>query len=117
MIKALWSGVAGIRAFEKKADVTAHNVANVNTDGFKKSRAVMVEDRTGAPRVTVDRVELSGYAVVEETGDGRTERELSNVDLAEEMVNLTVARRGHQANLKTVQAADDMLESLLDIKV
>ena len=41
-------------------------------------------------------------------GDG------SDVDLAREMVGLTTSRRGYEANLAVVRAADDMLGTLLD---
>lgn len=36
------------------------------------------------------------------------------VDLAQEMVGLTTSRRGYEANLAVVRAADDMLGTLLD---
>ncbi len=41
-------------------------------------------------------------------GDG------GGVDLAREMVGLTTSRRGYEANLAVVRAADDMLGTLLD---
>lgn len=35
--------------------------------------------------------------------------EMSNVDIAEEMVNLIVAQRAYESNSKTIKSADDML--------
>ena len=116
MISALWNGVLGLKAFQKSAEVTANNIANVNTDGFKKSRAVIQEDKSGNPQVAVDKVDLSGYKVREMTGEGPVDRELSNVDLAEETVDLIVEQRGFEGNVKTIQAADEMLGALLDVK-
>ena len=40
MIKSLDSAVSAIKAQQTKLDVTANNIANVNTVGFKKGRAV-----------------------------------------------------------------------------
>lgn len=40
MIKSMDSAVSAIRAQQTKLDVTANNIANVNTVGFKKSRTV-----------------------------------------------------------------------------
>ena len=116
MLSALYSAVQGLAAMQKKTEVTAHNVANINTDGFKKYRATVHEDKNGNPEVVVDRVELSGYKVREETDQGPVDRELSNVDPAEEMVDLMVAERGFEANVKTLQATDEMLKNLVDIK-
>ena len=39
MIRALHTAATGMDAQQKKMDVTANNLANVNTTGFKKSRA------------------------------------------------------------------------------
>lgn len=39
MIRALWTAASGMQAQQKSIDVVANNLANVNTSGFKKSRA------------------------------------------------------------------------------
>lgn len=39
MIRALWTAATGMNAQQLNLDVIAHNLANVNTTGFKKSRA------------------------------------------------------------------------------
>jgi flagellar hook protein FlgE len=43
MIRAMLSSVTGLRAHEAMMDITANNLANVNTPGFKASRAVFSE--------------------------------------------------------------------------
>jgi flagellar basal-body rod protein FlgG len=40
MIKSLWTAKTGLEAQQTKMDVIANNLANVSTNGFKKSRAV-----------------------------------------------------------------------------
>lgn len=42
--------------------------------------------------------------------------EMSNVDLATEFVDMIVAERGYQANSKTITTADEMLQTLINIK-
>ena len=39
MLRALWAGVSGMQAHQVGLDVTSNNIANVNTTGFKSSRA------------------------------------------------------------------------------
>ncbi|MDQ7801303.1 MAG: flagellar hook-basal body complex protein, partial [Armatimonadota bacterium] len=39
MIRALWTAATGMVAKQTEIDVIAHNLANVNTTGFKKARA------------------------------------------------------------------------------
>ncbi len=55
MIRALWTAASGMQAQQLNIDVVANNLANVNTSGFKKSRAdfqdLMYQNlkTTGAP--------------------------------------------------------------------
>ena len=42
--------------------------------------------------------------------------EMSNVDLAEQFVDMIVTQRGFQANSKTIQTSDQMLQELLTLK-
>jgi flagellar basal-body rod protein FlgG len=55
MIRALWTAASGMESQQKNIDVVANNLANVNTTGFKKSRAdfqdLMYQNlkTTGAP--------------------------------------------------------------------
>lgn len=39
MVRSMYSGVAGMKAHQTKLDVIGNNIANVNTYGFKSSRA------------------------------------------------------------------------------
>ena len=39
MLRSLWSGVSGMQAHQVALDVESNNIANVNTNGFKYSRA------------------------------------------------------------------------------
>ena len=115
MISALSNSISALQAHIKKLGVTANNIANVNSEGYKKYRAVMQEDSLGGVRVNITRVNTPGhpYEVIE---NGQpVQKETSNVDLSEEIPNLRIAKRGYQANVKAIQAQEKILGSLLDI--
>lgn len=38
MMRSIFAGVAGLKAFQTRMDVIGYNIANVNTSGFKKDR-------------------------------------------------------------------------------
>jgi flagellar basal-body rod protein FlgC len=116
MISAIHTALSGLTAFAKQLDVSAHNVANVNTDGFKKQETDFIEIESGGVLPVVHKDDSAGPAVLRDTAHGQTQVELSNVDLGEEAVNQVVAQRGFEANLRTLQTADDMLGSILDMK-
>ncbi len=42
--------------------------------------------------------------------------EMSNVDLAQEFVDMILAERGYQANSRTIRTADEMLQELINLK-
>ena len=114
MISALNSTVSALRAFVRKLGVTADNIANVNTDGFKRNRASIQADENGGIRVEIRRDDSPGFRY-DVTENGKTsEKETSNVDLAAEIPNLMVIKRAYQANLKTLETQDEMMGSLLD---
>lgn len=43
MLRSLWSGVNGMQAHQIALDIESNNIANVNTTGFKYSRASFVD--------------------------------------------------------------------------
>lgn len=114
MIAALNNTVSALRAFVTKLGVTANNIANFNTDGFKKSRGILHEDNNGGVRVEISRDASPGYRYDVIENDEVVEKETSNVDLAEEIPDLMMTKRAYQANLKSLKAQDEMLGSLLD---
>ena len=42
--------------------------------------------------------------------------EMSNVDLADQFTDMIVTQRGFQANSRTIQTSDQMLQELLTLK-
>jgi flagellar basal-body rod protein FlgC len=95
--------------------VTADNIANVNTDEFKKSRVTMNEGANGGVEVEVNKINTPGHRYQELEGDQMVEKETSNVNLEEELPDMMVTQRTYEANLKVLQTQDKMLGTLLDI--
>lgn len=115
MISGINSALSGLMAFQKKVDSIANNVANINTDEFKKTRVTLAEQDPQGVTANVQKIETPGPVVTEQTPEGDQLVEKSNVELSEELPNLMLNRRFFQANLKTIQTEDQMLGSLLDI--
>ena len=115
MILPLSNSISALQAHVKKLGVNANNIANVNSEGFKKYQATMEEDSLGGVRVNISRVNSPGhpYDVIE---NGQpVVKETSNVDLTEEIPNLMIAQRGYEANIKAIQTQDKVIGSFLDI--
>ena len=96
-------------------DVTSNNIANVNTDEFKKSKATLKEGPSGDVQVEINRINTPGHRYQELEGDQMVEKETSNVDLTEEFPQMMVTQHAYGANLKVLQAHDQMLGATLDI--
>jgi flagellar basal-body rod protein FlgC len=115
MVGALDASVSGVNAFQKKLEVGANNIANLNTDAFKKKRALLSEGDNGGVKVDIDQVDLPGYPRERVVNGEVVETESSNVDLAEELTEMIPTQTGYTANLKAIQNQDEMLGALLDI--
>lgn len=115
MIPAVNSTLSALQAYRKSMRVTANNIANVNTEEFKKSRATMKEGLNGGVEVDVQKVNTPGHRYQELQGDQMVEKETSNVNLEEELPDLMQTKRTYEANLKVLQTRDKMLGSMLDI--
>ena len=116
MISGIHSALSGLMAIQKKTESNANNVANINTDGYKKTRVTLHEQEPQGVTTETKQINDPGPMVYEQTPEGETLVEKSNVELAEELPSMMLSRRQFQANIKTIQITDEMLGSLLDIK-
>lgn len=112
MISGISSSLPGLSVFGRKLSVSAHNVANVNTDEFKTTRATIEEDKNGLPRLNTKTIETPG-PIIEESDGSR--RELSNVELAREIPEMSISQRGYEANINALKVQDEMIGTLLDM--
>lgn len=114
MLTGLSSTVSSLQAHDRKMAVHANNVANVNTNGFKRDQAVLEEGVAGEVRVNLrkDRSPAPEDPLAPDAPD--MTKELSNVDLVDEMTGMIPTEIGYKANLKTIQTRDEMIGTLLD---
>jgi len=114
MMDCISSTLSSLQAHDRKMNVNANNIANVNTNGFKRDRAILEEGKVGDVRVSI-RKDMSPAPedplAPEAPG---VEKELSNVDLADELTGMIPTEIGYKANLKTIRTRDEMLGTLLD---
>ncbi len=108
--------LSGLQAAQLKMDVTANNTANVLSAGFKKSRTVNLANsaQVGGVRAEIQQVDAQGISGPVDPATGEP-IEPSNVDLAEEMVNMIVSGRTFKANLQTLRTEDAMLGHIIDV--
>ena len=88
---------SALQAFTTSQQITAHNVANLNTDNFTASTATFQENGSGGVNASVSGTQ-------------------DTVDISREAMNLLSNTSGFNANLKVLKAADDMTKELLSIK-
>lgn len=115
MIYPVNHALTALAAFRDKMNVTADNVANVNTDEFKKSRVDLEEGSHGGVQAHVQQINTPGVPKESIRNDEIIEVESSNVDLTEELTDLISTKAAYGANIKTLRAGNEMLGSLLDI--
>ncbi len=111
MINSIGYSIAGLSVHSTKVNTAAHNVANVNTAEYKKDRVTIQSNESGLPEDNIDKINTPGHMWPYFVGV----LEMSNVNLAEEMVNMSIGKIGFMANLKVLQTQDEMEESVLDI--
>jgi flagellar basal-body rod protein FlgC len=111
MISGISSSLSALNAFGNKLSYVARNVANVNTDGYKKTVATITENEQSLPEVTTTRPDTPG-PIFAEYG---IEREMSNVDLNLEFPQMIISQRGYEANIVSLRTQMDTYKSVLDI--
>ncbi|OGG46761.1 MAG: hypothetical protein A3F84_18245 [Candidatus Handelsmanbacteria bacterium RIFCSPLOWO2_12_FULL_64_10] len=108
---------SGLQAEQRRLDASAHNVANVSTDGFQRQVAAAQERPSGGVDVRVDHVQVSEEAqraLAEAKAEGLTPQPENDVNVADETVNQIAAKAVFQANAKALKAQDRMIGTLLD---
>jgi len=113
-----YSSVAGINAFFDKMNVTANNIANINTDNYKRRIANITQDKNGQPKLETTIDKTPGLEKPRKPGEPEEPpREMSNVNYVDEAVSMIEAKIGIKANIKTLQFEEEMVSSLIDIIV
>ena len=116
MISGVQAALSGLQAYSVATEATANNVANMNTNGFKKDRVTLSSQYPQGVSATVDKDNSPGAYSLDSTSQGDQMAESSNVDLTQEMPNMMINQAAFNVNIKSLQASDQMMQSLLEIK-
>jgi flagellar hook protein FlgE len=88
---------SGLSANQARLDTSAHNIANLDTEGFRRQA---VDQQTQANGSVSTRLHQT-----EQPGD----------NLAQDLVNQQVALYNFKANIQVLKTGDQVLGSLLDV--
>jgi len=103
---------SGLEAATARLSVSANNVANALTPGFTPSRVAAADVKGGG-------VSSAVAPAVDAAAEARADRALlagSGTDLIGEVVAQSQASQLYQANLATLQTADELFQAALKLK-
>ena len=112
---SLNSNISAIMAFGRKMAVHADNVANINSNGFKKNRAILKEGPDRNVTVDIERIDPSARPVPEISKDEVVQNESSDVDLATEVTEMMITQNGYQANSAFIKNQEELIGTILDL--
>jgi hypothetical protein len=109
-ISALGIGLTGLQANGKALGVEAHNTANMHTGHFVPQAASFNEARPAGTGVTLS-IAARDLSAAENVGGAP-----SGTDPAASIVNSLVYKAGFELSARLIQAADERLGTLIDIR-
>ncbi len=122
--KTLAAAVHGMRANAARVRLAAENMANAKTPGYQRKVPVfaeVVDRKTGATGVKVDRVELDtsepqrSYEPSHPLADDEGYVTYSNVQMFVELADSQEAQRSYEASVQSFDRARRMYSRVLDI--
>ena len=131
MTQVLSTALSGLTAQAKKLEVSASNVANVRSLGvqpgssqaqpgeFVPQQTALISTAGGGVRaeaVPVSPASVLSYEPGAPGADGNGLVARPNVSLEQEIVTQIEAQRAFEANLRVIEAEDELLGELLDIR-
>ena len=124
-------GISGsaLSAERLRMSVTASNLANANTAGYRRKEVVLTESfRDALGRATGAGSGVQASAIIEDQApnrqvydpsnpqaDARGYVSMPNVDSVTEMVDLISAQRSYEANVTAMQTSKQMFARTLDL--
>lgn len=98
------SNVSSILSNQTYMNNNAHNVANVNTDRYVPQNTTISETQNGATQANTSSATDNGS-------------ERSQTNLAKELTDQITIENVNTANIQAIRTHDEMMGSLLDIKI
>lgn len=89
---------SGLQAAQARLGSSAHNIANMQTDGFKRETVTAQAAPQGGVVVSISQAAQSGP------------------DVTQDVVDQMSAKHAFMANVQVLKTADKMMGSLLDVK-
>jgi flagellar basal-body rod protein FlgC len=128
-ISGLGAPVSALQTNQFRQDVTANNIANVNTDNFQAStvqtsdaayinsigQGTQVSGTYAPPRPGAPTMDSAPMASPTGTTAPTTPATQSNTDLVAETSNRMGAQQAYGANIAMARTADDMMQTLMDL--
>ena len=127
MMNAIGIALSGLLGAAKKTEAVAANVANLNTTGalepgqqppYSSVTTVQTAQDIGGVSTTVipkDPAFIPAYSPDSPFANADGLIGVPNTDLAEEAVNLSLAKTAYKANIAVIKTADEMQDELLGI--
>lgn len=115
MISSISNNLSALKAYGTGLAVKANNIANTDSENFKKSRAIYSEGVNGGVKTEIQKLDPDNVFPTENTEARNSDVQPSNVDLTEEIPGMVIDQRGFEANLKAIKTKEEMLGSILDI--
>jgi flagellar hook protein FlgE len=115
VISAINSTVSALQAYKTQMEVASNNVANLNTENFKKSKATLREGHKSDVQAEVNIVNTPGQRYRYLEGEQMVAKETTDVDLTEEFPQLMASQHAYEANMKVLHAQEKILGTTLDI--
>jgi flagellar hook protein FlgE len=97
------ASISGVRAASIRQAVSANDVANINTPGYRQVNAYQTDMTPQGTRIS----HLARTA--------NPSSELSGTDLVEEVKEQKISKNDFQANLRVIKVRDEMTKDLLDL--
>lgn len=108
MLGGIEAALTGMQTAGRMLGASAHNIANAQTDGFKRLKSIPEEGSVGGVRVTLAQDHTAGSAFL-------AMHEGSHVDIQEELINTLEATQLFEANVGSLKVQSKLLGTLLDI--
>lgn len=131
MLDGISSALSGLAAANRRIEVSASNIANIDTSGSVPAsdagerrdpyQPVRVEQSStpGGGTATSDRYVQPPYVPVFDTSSAFANSNgvvaAPNVDIASEVTDQIGATRSYKANLKSIQTISDLVRKLYDL--
>ena len=125
MINAIGIALSGLLGASRKVEAVASNVANLNNAGslepggpapYESVTTASAAQEAGGVKTDIipkDPAFVPAYDPDSPFANGDGLIGVPNTDLAEESVNLTLAKAAYRANLAVIKTADEMQDELL----